>query len=246
MHQRAAAGPGGEYSSITRYPRAKALFHNPPPGCRRARASLPDAPAMGACQPRALSLASRFFHASAAQQPGFVPWPLRTPGWFRARRPTTANRVDTARLGYDASLLDANPQSITVGDGGNLDANPRVASRNGRPTTHLADDATAKLIKTCGYFPPMAVTTAPPAGRSELYRRLFPQRRRRPRIDGIACSSRCTSASCPTLCKDEVFTVSHHLGMLQQAGLVKTRKQGRFVVCFLPPDARVAAQVANQ
>ena len=48
-----------------------------------------------------------------------------------------------------------------------------------------------------------------------------------------------------TQLKDEIVKVSHHLGVLRNAGLVKAEKQGRFVVYELHPDVSAAAKVAN-
>lgn len=39
-----------------------------------------------------------------------------------------------------------------------------------------------------------------------------------------------------TLLEAEVVNVSHHLGVLRQAGLVQDQKQGRFVLYRLHPD----------
>ncbi len=49
--------------------------------------------------------------------------------------------------------------------------------------------------------------------------------------------------------KDEIVKVSHHLGVLRNAGIVLTKKQGRFVVYSLHPDVLHAAKrgtVSNQ
>lgn len=45
--------------------------------------------------------------------------------------------------------------------------------------------------------------------------------------------------------KDEIVKVSHHLGVLRHAGLVETKKQGRFVIYALHPDVLHAAKRGN-
>ena len=48
-----------------------------------------------------------------------------------------------------------------------------------------------------------------------------------------------------TQLKDEIVKVSHHLGVLRNAGLVQSEKQGRFVVYALHPDVTAAAKASN-
>lgn len=45
--------------------------------------------------------------------------------------------------------------------------------------------------------------------------------------------------------EDEIVKVSHHLGVLRNAGLVQSERQGRFVVYALHPDVSAAAKAAS-
>ena len=44
---------------------------------------------------------------------------------------------------------------------------------------------------------------------------------------------------------DEIVKVSHHLGILRNAGLVQSTKQGRFVVYELHPDVAASAPTSS-
>ena len=44
---------------------------------------------------------------------------------------------------------------------------------------------------------------------------------------------------------DDIVKVSHHLGVLRNAGLVQAEKQGRFVVYALHPDVVAAARLVG-